>query len=625
MNKPTEMEERVRTGLRLAEMLEELLQAITKTHASVDPKDIDSLNKCHAPGNPDELEFSGRVEDSKAYKDLQTLCEDLRRNPATRSIIVDNEDSRFTEDSLWLSLPKWQSSLNLPSIYWHVVTQRTIESFQDGFRDGWRVVDASGHQGTAFVSKEGIASSKRHYGALFSDQPRMVAHHGLKIGSELWKVAMEKKLAPKLVIRLFRCAPCNSLIEGITQVVEQELTNNVFDVWIRHPEIPDKMLEGFGQYEHAVGNDSATLLQKLTCVIHPEEEEEKNKIVVSSEEPKSIFLSQDVDIGSLGEDHKTPADLLPPTHEQRMPAATAGPVQDTSDQGDNQKGYQSTTETEEEKSKIVVSSEEPKSIFLTGDVDIGSLREDPKTPEDLLPPTNEQRMSDTVEPGTSALRVDQKSLLLNQANEEEKKDCTSGSDDPNNFTEDTASINAAEIVSGGREEVKPHEQMTHLSGPSKDGNIEPAKKSGKSNADGSKNIQKKIPLPNDRQSTPLSEIAKEGNVAPAEKSGESNAVGSKAKQKLPLPKDRQITHPSEPEACKEDNVAPAEKSGESNAVGSSDKQKKLPLPNDKSSMCSACMSKKSNSEFSKAQLKKKKSRCQECVQNGRVGPDDSGP
>ncbi|GAX19958.1 hypothetical protein FisN_1Lh570 [Fistulifera solaris] len=279
-------------GLRFASSIESILWRSRLERVNVRDKDRERLNKCYAPGHPDYLEREGDFPSSEAYRFLEKVAYALRRNPSQRTFIVDHNDAKCTEDSVWLSLPKWQHDCDLPSIYWHIVTERSIEKsvFREIFADcEWTIEHGEGPRGTTFVSKYAYADEndgpeaqtvvKRHYGTLFSDQPEVVAQQGLECGDELYQAARRFGTFPKPVVRIFRCAPRESLIEGMTRVLKQQPPDNVFNIWIRHSEAPEKMLEGFGKYEFQVDDTSKSPLELLTTIIVSEEAADDGTVI----------------------------------------------------------------------------------------------------------------------------------------------------------------------------------------------------------------------------------------------------------------------------------------------------------------------------------------------------------
>ena len=239
-------------GERLAHSLDAFLSKVRREKLSVDKKDKDLLNRCFAPGNPQPETKCEDVPRSRTFRYLESLCEGLHADPRGRSHVVDHYESNSIEDSIWLSLPKWQAALGLDDISWSVVTVRSIE--RSCFRETFQGWDVKHLHGTALVqpSSSQLASNSR---ALFSDQPRMVAHHGRLLGDE-----------QEFVIRVFRCAPRPELREGIAAVLADECPPNVFDIWIRHHELPEgNKIPGFGYYRHNLG-DEVTLLDLLTNV-----------------------------------------------------------------------------------------------------------------------------------------------------------------------------------------------------------------------------------------------------------------------------------------------------------------------------------------------------------------------
>lgn len=241
-------------GEKLADSLDLLLQKIRQQGLEVDPKDRERLNhKCFAPGNP-EPEFQESATSTQSFQYLSSLVEGLRADPRGRSHVVDHFPSPFTEDSFWLSLPKWQAKLASEDINWSVVTMRSID--RSTFRECFYEWDVKHVHGTAMVTNNSSRNNSTTQ-ALFSDQPRMVAHHGRSMGGDP---------AVELVIRVFRCAPRASLRDGIATVLAQDCPNTVFDLWIRHHEVPE-LVDGFGRFQHDIGSD-VTLLQLLTDVDH---------------------------------------------------------------------------------------------------------------------------------------------------------------------------------------------------------------------------------------------------------------------------------------------------------------------------------------------------------------------
>lgn len=279
-------------GLRFASSIESVLRRLRLDRVTVLDKDRDKLNKCYAPGHPDYIEYEGDFQSSEAYQFLDKVANALRRNPTQRTFIVDHSDTKCTEDSVWVSLPKWQHDHDLPSIYWHVVTERSIEKsvFREVFSDcDWSIEHDDGPRGTTFVSKYVYADEnegpeahkvfKRHYGTLFSDQPEVVAQQGLECGAELYSAATRFGTFPKPVVRIFRCAPREPLIEGMTRVMKQQLSDNVFNIWIRHSEAPEKMLEGFGKYEFQVDDAPKSPLEILTSIIVSDEAADEATVI----------------------------------------------------------------------------------------------------------------------------------------------------------------------------------------------------------------------------------------------------------------------------------------------------------------------------------------------------------
>jgi hypothetical protein len=98
----------------------------------------------------------------------------------------------------------------------------------------------------------------------------------------LWKVAQQRGSQPKVVLRLFRCAPRASLTEHIARIAKDERTDNVFDLWIRHAEMPERTLGGFGNYSHSVHAKGVTLLEKLTSIVNVPEDCSVNGSVCST-------------------------------------------------------------------------------------------------------------------------------------------------------------------------------------------------------------------------------------------------------------------------------------------------------------------------------------------------------
>jgi hypothetical protein len=247
-------------GEKLASSLELLLGKIKQQGLQVSPKDRDRLSRrCFAPGNPEPEFADPNVASTESFQYLSSLAEGLRADPRGRSHVVDHYPSPYTEDSFWLSLPKWQSLLGNDDINWSIVTVRSIDrsTFRECF-DDW---DVKHVHGTALVTQD-AGNSKSATGAararaLFSDQPRMVDHHGRVMGIEP---------GVEFVIRVFRCAPRECLREGIASVLSQDCPPTVFDLWIRHHEVPDHV-EGFGRFKHDLGSD-VTLLELLTDVDH---------------------------------------------------------------------------------------------------------------------------------------------------------------------------------------------------------------------------------------------------------------------------------------------------------------------------------------------------------------------
>jgi hypothetical protein len=243
-------------GEKLAGSLELLLGKIKQQGLQIDPKDRDRLSrKCFAPGNPEPEFWDPNVASTQSFQYLSSLAEGLRAEPRGRSHVVDHYPSPFTEDSFWLSLPKWQSLLGNGDINWSVVTVRSID--RSTFRECFDEWDVKHVHGTAMVTQDTGDSAKgaTRARALFSDQPRMVDHHGRVMGREP---------EVEFVIRVFRCAPRACLCEGIAAVLAQDCPPTVFDLWIRHHEVPDHV-EGFGCFKHDLGAD-VTLLELLTDV-----------------------------------------------------------------------------------------------------------------------------------------------------------------------------------------------------------------------------------------------------------------------------------------------------------------------------------------------------------------------
>ena len=259
--------------------IDQLLTGIAK--AEVDTEELEFLNRCGSPGNS-EPEFSDPVGKSCASEHLQHFCDILRKDPTARSIVVDHAGTLNTEDGIWLSIPKWQALLDLPNVYWHVVTERTIDytSFREQLSgsDTWKLSHQIG-EGTVFLPKEvrlcrscdetettsNVGPQDAFsYGNMFSDQPRMVAYYGNQVGRKLCEISQRRNVETELVVRVFRCAPRESLSEGISKAYNEKRTGNVFDIWIRHHDRPEKALHGFKGYKHAVDDSSIGLLEKLT-------------------------------------------------------------------------------------------------------------------------------------------------------------------------------------------------------------------------------------------------------------------------------------------------------------------------------------------------------------------------
>jgi hypothetical protein len=253
-------------GRKLASSLENLLHKIKEQGLEVSPKDRDRLsNKCFAPGNPEPEFTDPNAASTQSFQYLSSLVEGLRADPRGRSHVVDHYPAPHTEDSFWLSLPKWQKQVmdqhgnggHHHGIDWSVVTVRSIDrpTFRECFHD-W---DVKHVHGTAMVTSCSDESSSRHGGvrtrALFSDQPCMVDYHGQSMGNDP---------DSELVVRVFRCAPLPCLKQGIAAVLSQDCPPTVFDLWIRHHEVPDHV-EEFRHFQHSLGSD-VTLLELLTDI-----------------------------------------------------------------------------------------------------------------------------------------------------------------------------------------------------------------------------------------------------------------------------------------------------------------------------------------------------------------------
>jgi hypothetical protein len=242
-------------GLRLAADLDHLLSH-TRKHAA-HSQDVVAVYGCQiAATNP--REFTGSLDESRAFLFLAGLSARLKTNPLQRYHVVDTVASfakeSDTEDSLWMSLPKWQCELGMDSMHWAMVTMRTIE--RSTFRKVFNNPTAQQNEWNLNVKAHGtgyVEMMKTSCKVLVSDQPKIVARYQDFFGDD-----------SKFVIRVFRCAPRPELKRGIQNVLAEKRPDNVFDIWIRHCDmVKGHALEGY--YLHDL-NAPVTLMELLTDI-----------------------------------------------------------------------------------------------------------------------------------------------------------------------------------------------------------------------------------------------------------------------------------------------------------------------------------------------------------------------
>ncbi|GKY97558.1 hypothetical protein MPSEU_000714000 [Mayamaea pseudoterrestris] len=231
-------------GQKLAHTLESLVAVIKSNDVSSSDRNI--CNHCVDSDNNFFLsEYDGPVDKSLAIQFIESCISSLHDNPQCNSHVVDwPENATFTDDSIWLSLPKW-----FPHIQWSICTFRSLDrsSFRRIFdpANGWQL-DLMQH-GSCRVTRQ---TSR----AFYSDQPRLVTHHGRD---------MARTNSSKPVIRVFRCAPRPCLKKGIQAVQAEPLQENVFDIWIRHFDLSTG--DDIGTFKHDLGA-SVELVDMLTEV-----------------------------------------------------------------------------------------------------------------------------------------------------------------------------------------------------------------------------------------------------------------------------------------------------------------------------------------------------------------------
>jgi hypothetical protein len=563
-------------GLRFASAIESILRQLRLDRVHVREKDRERLNKCYAPGHPDYMEREGDVPSSEAYRFLEKVANELHRNPAQRTFIVDHSDAKCTEDSVWLSLPKWQHDYDLPSIYWHVVTERSIEksAFREIFADcEWSIEHGEGPRGTTFVSKYVYADEndgpeahkvfKRHYGTLFSDQPEVVAQQGLECGDELYQAARRFGTFPKPVVRIFRCAPRESLIEGVTRVLKQQQSDNIFNIWIRHSEAPEKMLEGFGKYEYQVDDNFKSPLELLTSIIVSDEAADDGT-VVSISSPMS------------GEKYHKKSSLHVSVPEE-IP------------------------EIENDAERV--------SPLNSTDVHIDSTGAPQFSVESLLTPSmaSIQIVDEMATPTLSA-------AITPKRGSARRSSSSNSDDDEDNGNVETKCNTLSPSKADTEQKKKDSARKTSRKSPA----LTPAKK------EQPKASRESSPVAHD--STPLSKgvdgpveaVHKEGTTEQPVNTGKKTQARKKRSKKKSKSPTRSPQVPIYQEEKKDvDGDSPTGKSVESrNSTGPA--QNDSPMSNDapKDLVCSSCKKPKKKLDYSKAQLRKKEERrCTKCIQD----------
>jgi hypothetical protein len=228
-------------GEQLALALLDVMSRMRTT--TVDADDWNACNDCSASDISAD-EFQGRLCASSTYRFLESFVKALQSDPSVRSHVVDQFDSPYTEDSIWLSMSKL-----CPQMSWSVCTIRTMErtSFRQIFdkQDGW-TADLM-NAGSGHVRKESVQ-------AFYSDQPRLVSRYGRQLA---------KVDADMPVVRVFRCAPRPALKRGIESVLSESRDNNVYDIWIRHFDMTSG--DHVGTFQHKLNAD-ISLLEMLTDV-----------------------------------------------------------------------------------------------------------------------------------------------------------------------------------------------------------------------------------------------------------------------------------------------------------------------------------------------------------------------
>jgi len=210
----------------------------------IDLEAAEVLEACPSPGSVETTEFSGEVVETEAFAILTQAKATLQKDASIRYIVFDHANNApSSEDGVWL---KTLTQLGIESVYWNVGTQRTID--QQTFDNVLApCLMEPGSPGTT------LAVTGEDAAVVFSDHPSSVAECQVQ-GDDA------------LVIRVFRCAPRPSLSAGIQAVLDTPKQDNVFDIWIRHGEIPEGMHD-MGCYEFEIDDDSVALKQKLTAFV----------------------------------------------------------------------------------------------------------------------------------------------------------------------------------------------------------------------------------------------------------------------------------------------------------------------------------------------------------------------
>ena len=227
-------------GLQVSQDLQSILENIKP----VPVKDRSLIDQCFARG------YSQTVEsDDETLSLLKKIASDLVENPSQRTWVFDD----CTNDAVWASIFQSQASLGLSNLRFRVVTVKTLERacLQQVWAD-WHITH--GPRGTAQLTQGDVS-------VVLSDQPKFVA-------------VEEEEDDSIPTIRVMRCAPLACLEGPIQSLVQTERSETTIDVWIRHTDRPSHV-PSTGTYVHAANDASVSLLERLTTIEYPDENQKE--------------------------------------------------------------------------------------------------------------------------------------------------------------------------------------------------------------------------------------------------------------------------------------------------------------------------------------------------------------